>query len=211
MARRLEYGFYGTALYDPPRIHDHDIIAQARGYSEIVCYDNERQPSGVSNVGQKIKELCLRGRIKRGCWLVRDKEFGIAGNRYRPDDTLQHAAAHLVGILLQSRFRGWNADSFQEGDLTLSEGLALETHMQLQGFGELIADSEDRVQRDHRVLHDHADPLPAKRPHLCLGLPDDVVAVEGNSSRLDLRRTGEELHDRHRGRGFSATGFADDS
>ena len=45
-------------------------------------------------------------------------------------------------------------------------------------LADLVADREQRVQRSHRVLEDHRDPLAAHVAHLGIGFFQEILARE---------------------------------
>src|SRR6185436_18459074 len=78
------------------------------------------------------------------------------------------------------------------------------------GLADLIADGEHRVQRRHRLLEDHRDPVAADRAHLGLGQGEQVPAAVADLARGDAARRRDQPHDRERGHALAAAGFADD-
>ena len=83
--------------------------------------------------------------------------------------------------------------------------------MHADRFGDLIADGEQRIQRCHRILQDHGDPLAAHVPHLAVGLAYQVLALEHHRAADDLRRGGQHAQDGQRQRALAGAGFADDA
>ena len=76
------------------------------------------------------------------------------------------------------------------------------------GFGNLVADAHDRIERGHRLLEDHADAGAADAAHLLLAGMEQVFVGEFDVSfNMSLRR--KEAQHGERGDGFSRAGFAD--
>ena len=90
------------------------------------------------------------------------------------------------------------------------------------GFGDLLADTHDRVKGGHGLLENHGDARAAKLPQL-IGRQGgethvDAVAIlhvvlgnavlENDVARDDGRGR-KQAHDGERGDGFSRAGFAD--
>src|SRR5262249_54022155 len=74
-----------------------------------------------------------------------------------------------------------------------------------QGFGDLPADGEHRVERGHRLLEDHRDLLAADPAHLFLARPKQVHAVEDDLSADNAPgRIGHEPQDRQTGHALTA-------
>ena len=73
------------------------------------------------------------------------------------------------------------------------------TLMNARDFGNLIADREDGVERRHRLLEDHRDPIAADLPHLGFGKRCEVASLEPDlTSGFDPPRRPDESHDRQR-------------
>ena len=74
--------------------------------------------------------------------------------------------------------------------------LGRKTVVDPERFRDLLADGHQRVEVRGRVLKDHADLAPAHAPHLVLGEPGDVVAVEADGAAADAQAlAGQEADD----------------
>ena len=78
-------------------------------------------------------------------------------------------------------------------------------------LGDLVADREQRVERSHRVLQDHRDPLAAHVAHLGVGFLDQILALEQHPAADDARRGRQDPQDRQRERALTRTDLADDA
>src|SRR6185437_511364 len=79
-------------------------------------------------------------------------------------------------------------------------------------LGELVADREDRVERGHRLLEDHADAGAAQPPHRALVERQKILAGEAYAAGGDARRRlGQKPHDRQGGDALAAAALADDA
>ena len=87
----------------------------------------------------------------------------------------------------------------------------IQTEMQADRLRDLLADSQNRIERGHRVLKDHRDLVAANPAHLGFALLRQAFAVECDSVGGDGGGTRQQSHDRKRGDRLSGTGFADDS
>src|SRR6266699_3354716 len=83
--------------------------------------------------------------------------------------------------------------------------------MEADGFADLLADREDRVQRGHRLLKDHRDLVAADVANLFVVELDEVVAVEDDLTRYDAAgRDRKQAQDAEGANAFAATALADD-
>ena len=81
--------------------------------------------------------------------------------------------------------------------------------VQMDRFGNLIADRVNRIQGSHRVLKDHRDLLTAQLPHPLVVERHQVDSVENDSPGGDLSGRSNQPHYRQAGDRFAATGLAD--
>src|SRR5207248_10071546 len=89
--------------------------------------------------------------------------------------------------------------------------LARQLAVQAKCFGNLLADSIDRIERGHRVLKDHGDVVAAKLSHPLFRKVQKILALEKNLSVNNLSRRRNQTHDRERRDGFPSAGFSDDA
>ena len=69
-------------------------------------------------------------------------------------------------------------------------GFGGEAEMDAQGFGDLFADAEDRVEAGHRLLEDHGDTVAAEGLPVGVGEAGEItgrlaVRLEQDAPRLD--------------------------
>ena len=82
--------------------------------------------------------------------------------------------------------------------------------MNPQDFRDLRAHGIDRVQRGHRFLKDHRQPIAAQAPHLGVFQAGHVLpAVKDFRAFRHLGAFGQKPHDGAGGDGFAAAAFAD--
>lgn len=85
----------------------------------------------------------------------------------------------------------------------------VELGMDVEHFGDLVADAHHLIERRHRLLEDHRDAVAADAAHLGRRLGQQVVAVEQGASAGDgqlVRR--QQPHDGVRRHGLAGIGFA---
>jgi hypothetical protein len=90
--------------------------------------------------------------------------------------------------------------------------LLLEPLVQHHRLGDLLADGEHRVQRGHRLLEDHRDPVAPDAAHRLIGEVEQVLAFEEDLAGDDLPRgLGDQPHDREGVHALAAPRLADDA
>ncbi len=86
---------------------------------------------------------------------------------------------------------------------------ALDAAMADQHLGELRADGEGRVQRGHRLLEDHRQPVAAQVGQGRLVERQQVAAFEGHAAGDMRSGPRQQAHDRQRRHALAAAGLAD--
>ena len=170
----------------------------------------DRHAELVAQTQEKIQDLRLNGDVERGGWLVGDQEARPAGERHGDHDPLAQAARELMRILLETTLGRPDPDQAQQVE-NMGAGLgAARPAMQTECLADLEADRKGRVERGHRLLEDHADPVAAYVPHRPLVERQEVRALEPDAPALDLsRRRRQEAHDRPRRDALAAARLAD--
>ena len=86
----------------------------------------------------------------------------------------------------------------------------VELGMDVEHFGDLVAEPHDRIERGHRLLEDHRDAVAADAAHLGARLHEQVVAFEQHAARRRGELAGrQQAHDGVRGDGLARAGLAD--
>src|SRR5262245_14343338 len=80
-------------------------------------------------------------------------------------------------------------------------------------FGELLLDGEERVQRSHRILENHRDPLAADlRKRVVVESQEVLMLIENRAAAGDATgRLRNQPEQREMGDGLSRATFADDA
>ena len=89
----------------------------------------------------------------------------------------------------------------------LPGGAALGAEMHAHRLGDLAADRQRRIERRCGVLEHHADAAAAQGG----GVAQQIVAVEGETSRLELRRRAEQAEQRQHDGRLARSRFAHES
>ncbi len=178
-----------------------------------MCNHDDRRALALRfQIEHQVENLCLDRHIQSGCRLVGDKQRWVAGKRHGDHHTLAHTAGELVRVVAHTLARIGDAYHVERrhGDLErllLRLPLVPEDHLH-----HLVADFEDRVQRGHRLLEDHADLVAPQLAHLRQRELQQIGAVELDRARDDLAgRIGNQPHDRKRGHRFTGARFPHDA
>jgi hypothetical protein len=153
--------------------------------------EEERHAELLLEVLQQLQDLGLDDHVERA--------GGLVGQRHRDHHPLALAAGELVGIgaepVLGLR-QLYPLQQFQRAGLRPRPPHRL---VDEQHLAHLLLDGVQRVERGHRLLEDHGDPVAADPAERALGGAHQLLTLEQDGPR---RMVGEwirqELHDRER-------------
>src|SRR5215470_8989658 len=188
MRRRVVDLLDRPGLDQAARVHHRDLVAHLGDDAEVVRDEDQGQVVRALQIAQQIQVLGLDGDIEACRRLVGDEDPRLARDGDRAHDALPHAARELVGVLAHAGLRRRDAHRLQELGRLLPRAAAGRPLVDADRLGDLVAHREQRVQRHHRVLQDHRDPLAADAPHLVLGLLQEIGALEEHLARDDASR-----------------------
>ena len=75
----------------------------------------------------------------------------------------------------------------------------------------LCVDTQDRIERHHRVLKDHSDLVATYRAQFLFGHTDQFLAIEADRAALDASWRIDQTHDRKTGDRLAGPGLTDDT
>ena len=81
--------------------------------------------------------------------------------------------------------------------------------MESEGLGNLFTNSEDRIERSHRILEDHRDVVAANLAHLPVRQGQQVLAIKEDLATDNLSRRRNQSHYGEGCYRFAATRLAD--
>jgi hypothetical protein len=187
----------GRGLHGPAGVHHHHVVGGARHHAEVVRHEDQRGTGLGLREREDVEDLGLHGDVEGRGGLVGDDQAGVVGDR----DGDHHPLAHPAGELVREgprAFRGpGDADEVEQLHGPLPRGVAADVLVDLQGLDDLAAHGEDRRERGHRVLEDHADLAAADPRHLLVPEAEQLAAVERDGAGHGgvLR---QQPHDRQR-------------
>src|SRR5712691_3801980 len=97
-------------------------------------------------------------------------------------------------IIVNAASRIGNCHLFHGLDCGSACLFARKLAMESEGLGNLFTNSEDGIERSHRILEDHRDVVPADLPHLLIGQSQQVLAIEDNLATDNLSRRRSQSH-----------------
>ncbi|MNN00370.1 hypothetical protein D3C81_1129570 [compost metagenome] len=110
---------------------------------------------------------------------------------------------------LQAFFRLGDADHLQQLQSTLGRDFADQPLVDAQHLVDLLFDRVQRVERGHRLLEDHRDPVTADVADGFFFQVQQVLSgVLNGAGRVPGERVGQQTQDRVRGHRFAGTAFA---
>ena len=136
---------------------------------------------------------------------------GLAGQRHRDHRALAHAARELVRIGQAATLCVRDPHLVQQVRGRPQRGAPARRAVHVQRLADLHADREDRVERRHRLLEDHRDPIAAHRPHGFGVETKQVLPFEQHLARHDApRRVRYQAQQRQRRHALAGARLADD-
>ena len=160
----------GGCLLDGVAIqHDDRAIRDLGHHTHVMSDEGDRHALLVLQQLDQLEDFGLDRDVERGRRFVRDQQLRLAGERHRDHHALAHAAREPVRILVQARRRGRDAHALQDAQRFGLRLRANEAAMVDQGFGDLEAEGQYRVEAGHRLLKDHRNQIAAHMTHLVFG------------------------------------------
>ena len=189
--------------------HYIDVLREGTHDREVVGDHDHRHAVAGLEILDELQDLGLNRHVQRRRRFVGDEQIGAVGKRHGDHHALALAAGQLVRIGPEPRLRFGDLHLLQQGRRSLRCLPAAYPVVQMEDLADLLAHRIDRVQRRHRLLEDHRNPVAAQPALLLLAVVDDVLAVEGDVRSLRHRRAGaQEPHDSARRHRLAGTGFA---
>ncbi len=209
MQRRGENIVHRSGLDDLARIHHRDPVGDVCHDAKVMGDQHQRHAEFTLQILEQRHDLRLDHDVERGRGLVGDDQRRLAHQRHGDHHALAQAAGELVRVLLQPQRRLRHAAALEQVFSTRPRRVRGAAAVAKVGFDQLVADRVDRIERRHRVLEDHRNPVAAQVREFataeCLEVAPtkrDCVCRQRGAVRL-------QPQDRQRGHGLAASGFAD--
>ena len=166
-------------LNNAARIHDTYFINQSRDYGQVVRDPDHGGAGLAAELLRLIEDLPLDRHIKSRRRLVGDYQVRLVQKRDCDRHTLAHAARKLMRVGLQSLVGRRNTHLAQRiagalARFVLRDGFI----MGEDRLNHLRINPEYRIERHHRILKNHGDPIATQLLHLFIIQTDKVMPVE---------------------------------
>jgi len=135
-----------TGFNDFAGVHDCGSMGPLRNDSQIMGDQDQPHAIFTFQVVNEFEYLGLNGYIECCCWLIGNQKTRLAGKRHGYHDSLTHAAAQLVGIVVVPRCRRWNAYLVEHFEGCLFRNALRQLSVEQQSFRDLITDTKNRIQ-----------------------------------------------------------------
>ena len=119
--------------------------------------EQHRHVEPIAEIAQQAKDLDLDRDVERRGRFVGDQDLRPAGERDGDHDPLAHAARQLVRIGRQLQRGIRDPHHLEQLARPRQRGRAGHAIVDADGFRDLIAERQDRIERGHRLLENHRD------------------------------------------------------
>src|SRR3990172_8976077 len=143
------------------KVH-HDHFLRHLGHHPQVMGDiHNRHPEVVLERSHEIQDLCFRGHIQGGGWLIGNQQAGSATERHGNYRALAHAATQLEWIIVDDLLRPGHFDTRQHVDGLFTSLLLGNLLMQDDRLRNLLANRAHWNHGGHWFLENHRDVVAA--------------------------------------------------
>ncbi len=191
MCRSREQTHRRRLLDYAARVHDKHAVHKARDHTEIMGDPDHRHGGSRLQGVNEVEDLLLNGHVEGRRRLVGNEQAWRSGNRHCDHHALDHAPGKLVGK------GGLHAFGIDEADLpehlaSAFPGGRVARAVGPESLDNLGPNSQEGVQRGHRVLVDHRDSGTPNRFHPPFIELGENLVLETNLAAEDLQRPREE-------------------
>ncbi len=165
-------------------------------------------PAASPQRAEDLEDLRLHGHVERRGRLVGDDQRGLAEQGHGDHHALAHPAGELVGIGAHPLARRGHAHPLQHLGGAAPGFAAGRPAVCHQHLGELLAHAQVGVERGHRVLEDHRDPVAAHRLQPRLRGAHEILSVEEDAAAGDAPRLRHEAQQREAGHALARARLA---
>ncbi len=207
--RRLEQAFAFGLLDDAAFLHHAYPVGNAPYQVQVVADQQQRHAQARLQFLEQLQDLQLHGDVECRGRFVGDQQFRLIGQGHGDHHPLALAAGQLVGQRLEAFVGLGDAHQFQQLQGAFGGHLAGKPLVQAEHFVDLLLDGVQRVQRGHRLLENHRNPVAADMPDgLFLQGQQIVVGVLDRARRVTCQRVGQQAQYRVRRDRLARAAFA---
>ncbi|MNS62629.1 hypothetical protein D3C72_956980 [compost metagenome] len=206
-----------TALFHlVAAIHHQHPVGHFRHHAHIVRDEDHPHVHLFLQLTDQLQNLGLNRHVERRGRFIRNQQLRLARQRHRDHHPLPHPARQLVRIAVQNGPRLGNAHPLQHAQRFRTRRRRIQTLVQLQGLGNLVARREAGVQRRHRLLENHRHVRTAHAlqrrvrrvrqvQHLAIAAAQEHVAIDDLAAAIF-----HQAHQRQRRHRLARARFAHD-
>jgi hypothetical protein len=206
-----------AALFDlVAAVHDQHAVGDFRHHAHVVRDEDHAHVHFFLQLADQLQDLGLDGHVQGRGRLVGDQQLGLARQGHGDHDALAHAARQLVRIAVQDGAGFGDAHPLQHAQRLGAGRGGVQSLVQLQGFGNLVAGRETGVQGRHGLLEDHRHVRAAHALQRAVGRVEQIqhfaVAPAQQHAAIDDPAAAilDQAHQRQRGHRLARAGFAHD-
>ena len=159
-------------------VHHYDSLGHLRNYSQIMSDHYESHSVLILKRLHELKYLRLNSHVKSSRGLIREKQFGITGERHRYHRPLAHPSREFVGIFIDPLFRFGNSNLLKHIYCHLTCLLFVNILMKQNSLHDLESYRKYWIESSHRFLKDHGHVVSSNLHHLGFRNSQDVFAVK---------------------------------
>ena len=211
MLRRAEQARRRGLLDDLAGIHHGNVVADLGHHAQVVGDHDDARVGLLAQLDQQVEDLRLDSDVERRGRLVGDQQGGGAGQSHGDHDALAHAARQLVRIFVHAIARGRDPDPVQQVDGGGARVFRRQPPMSAQCLADLVADGEAGIERGHRLLEDHGQPVAAQIAHLPLRQGGQILPLEQNRAGDAHAGLRQQAHDGQGADALAAAGLPHDA
>ena len=164
MAGGPEEGKGLRRLHNLSRVHHIDIVAQLGHHPHVVGDEKDGRAVVPAQVPHQPENLGLDGHVQGGGGLVGNEELRLTGHGHGDHHPLAQTPGQLPGIGVIPGRRVRDAHLLEELHGAGLGRPAVQAPVEAEDLRHLPAHRVHRVQRGHRVLEDHGDPVAPEFP-----------------------------------------------
>src|SRR3990172_2859263 len=195
-----------TIFHDLSRVHYRHGLGRFGNHSQIVADQHDGSADLLLKPVDEINDLGLDSDVEGRSRFIGQHQSRIAGHSHSDHNPLTHAAAHLMGIIMDAPLRRRHAHQAQHFHGTVHGFFAGKTLMKANHLGDLFADFQHRIEGSHWLLKDHGNVSAPHPAHLFPRELKKISTVKEHTARNYLpRRGGYETHNAEGQHCLSAT------
>ncbi|MNQ62518.1 hypothetical protein D3C85_768670 [compost metagenome] len=155
----------GSGLNHVTPVHHQRTVRDFRHDPHIVSDEHHRHLLLRLQFLDQFQYLRLNGHIERRGRFIGDENRWIARQCHRDHHALTHAARKLMRIIAEALVTCRNPDAIHKSQHFGACLGVIQSAMKAQGFYNLFPNAHDRVERSHRLLKNHGNPVAAQGRH----------------------------------------------